>query len=50
MERSLQKGYWTTDGKASAAPIYAAILREVQKKGDEARVRKPARGKLELAR
>jgi hypothetical protein len=34
---------------APAATIYAAILREIQKKGDEAEPRKAARGKSELA-
>jgi hypothetical protein len=35
--------------KTPAATIYSAILREMQKKGDDARFRKAARGKFELA-
>jgi hypothetical protein len=49
-ERALEKGYWKSGGKTPHATIYSAILREIQKKGDEARFRKAARGKFELAR
>ena len=50
VERAFEKGYWRSEGKTPAATIYAAILRETQKKGDSARFRKAARGKFELAR
>ena len=50
VECSLEEGYWKTDGKTPAATIYAAILREIQKKDDEARFRKAARGKFELVK
>jgi len=62
VEWALEKGYWKTDGKTPAATIYAAILREIQKKGNGAHTprrvnfRKAcppgrvARGKFELAR
>jgi len=50
VERAFEKGYWQSEGKTPAGTIYAAILREIQKKGDEARFRKAARGKFELAR
>jgi HB1, ASXL, restriction endonuclease HTH domain len=50
VERAFAKGYWRSDGKTPAATIYAAVLREVQKKGDQARFRKAARGKFDLAR
>ena len=50
VERAFEKGYWRSDGKTPAATVYAAILREIQKKGDEARFCKAARGKFELAR
>jgi len=50
VERMLAKGLWKTSGKTPAATIYAAILRECQKKGSESRFRKVERGKFELAK
>jgi len=50
VERMLAKGLWKTGGKTPAATIYAAILRESQKKGSESRFRKAERGKFELAK
>jgi len=50
VERAFETGYWHSDGKTPAATIYAAILREIQKKGDQARFHKVARGRFELAR
>ncbi len=50
VERAFEKGYWQSHGKTPAATIYAAILREIQRKGEQARFRKIARGKFELAR
>ena len=44
VETMLAKGYWTTNGKTPAATIYAAILREIQAKGKEARFKKTDRG------
>ncbi|MCH7685114.1 MAG: winged helix-turn-helix domain-containing protein [Planctomycetes bacterium] len=44
VETMLAKGYWTTGGKTPAATIYAAILREIQTKGKEARFKKTDRG------
>ena len=49
VERALEKGYWKTTGKTPQATIYAAILREIQKKGDAARFVKTERGKFALA-
>ena len=49
VERAFEKGYWRSEGKTPAATIYASILREVQKKGEDARFRKAGRGKFELA-
>ena len=49
VERAFEKGYWQSDGKTPSATIYSAILREIQKKGDEARFRKADRGKFTLA-
>jgi len=50
VERMLAKGLWQTSGKTPAATIYAAILRECQKKGSDSRFRKAERGKFELAK
>ena len=50
VERMLAKGLWATKGKTPAATIYSAILREVQKKGADARFRKAERGKFTLAK
>ncbi len=50
VERILTKGLWQTKGKTPAATIYAAISREIATKGKEARFRKVARGRFELAR
>ena len=49
VERAFEKGYWRSDGETPAATIYAAILREIQNKGEAARFRKVARGKFTLA-
>jgi hypothetical protein len=41
------KGYWTSPGgKTPSATLYAAILREVANKGDQARFTKTERGKF----
>ena len=48
VERAIEKGYWKTNGKTPAGTIYAAILRETQKKGKQARFRKAERGKFTL--
>ena len=42
-ERVLAAG-WTTSGKTPEATLYAAIVREIQKKGEAARFRKTDRG------
>jgi hypothetical protein len=43
------KGYWSSPkGRTPASTLYAAILREVQTKGDSARFRKSERGKFRL--
>ena len=49
VERAFEKGYWKSDGKTPHATVYSAILREIQQKGDQARFRKAARGKFEIA-
>jgi hypothetical protein len=44
------KGYWTSPGgKTPQATLYAAILREIQTKGSEARFIKTERGHFTLA-
>ena len=50
VERMLDKGLWQTKGKTPAATIYAAIIREIAKKGDTSRFRKVDRGKFALAK
>lgn len=48
VETMLAKGLWQTDGKTPAATIYAAILREIQVKGSQARFKKTDRGLFTL--
>ena len=49
VDRMIEKGLWKTKGKTPAATIYAAIIREIGKKGADSRFRKTARGKFEFA-
>ena len=48
VEEAIEKGYWKPGGKTPAATMYAAILREIQKKGDASRFVKTERGKFTL--
>jgi hypothetical protein len=48
VERMLKAGLWKTGGKTPAATIYAAILREISVKKEQARFRKTDRGRFEL--
>jgi len=50
VKRMIDQGLWTTSGKTPAATIYAAIIREIAKKGDASRFRKTERGKFELVK
>ena len=50
VERMLAEGLWQTKGKTPAATIYAAIIREIAKRGDASRFRKTDRGKFTLAK
>lgn len=50
VEAMAAKGYWTTSAPTPAATLYSAILREMQKKGDDARFTKVERGKFTLAK
>jgi hypothetical protein len=50
IEAIAAKGLWSSPGgKTPHATLYSAILREMQKKGDDARFRKTERGKFALA-
>ena len=44
----LAKGIWSSSGKTPAATLYSSILREIQKKGEDARFVKAERGKFAL--
>ena len=48
VERPVGAGYWRSQGETPAATIYAAILREIQNKGEDTRFRKGAREKFAL--
>ena len=49
VEAMSSKKYWTSPGgKTPHATLYSAILREIQKKGDDARFRKAERGRFTL--
>ena len=50
VQKAFQKGYWASAGKTPRATPYSAMLRETQKKGDAARLRKADRGRFELAK
>ena len=50
VERAFEKGYWISGGKTPHATIYSSIIREIARKSDQARFRKTARGRFELAR
>ena len=40
VETMIAEGYWKTAGQTPSATIYAAMLREIQKKGKDARFKK----------
>ena len=48
IEAILAKKLWSTNGKTPAATLYSSILREIQKKGSEARFKKVDRGQFAL--
>lgn len=50
VQTMLDKGLWKTGGKTPHATIYAAIHREIQTKGSDARFRKVERGRFTLAK
>jgi hypothetical protein len=49
IERMTTQGLWTSDGKTPHATIYAAIIREISKKGAAARFKKTERGLFTVA-
>ncbi len=49
-EQAISNGLWSPGGKTPQATLYAAIIREIAKKGKEARFRKVNRGRFQLAR
>jgi len=49
VEQMLADGLWQTGGKTPANTLYAAILREISKKGDASRFRKVGRGRFAMA-
>jgi HB1, ASXL, restriction endonuclease HTH domain len=51
IEAMSTKGYWTSpNGQTPEATLYAAIIREIGKKGKESRFAKSERGKFERTR
>ncbi len=50
VEQAIAKGLWSPGGKTPHATLYAAIIREIAKKGKDARFKKVARGRFQLAR
>ena len=50
VERAIANGLWSPGGKTPHATLYAAIIREIAKKGKDARFKKVDRGRFQLAR
>jgi len=48
VERAIEKGLWKSGGKTPQATVYAAIIREIAKKGDASRFSKTERGMFAL--
>ncbi len=49
-EQAMAQGLWSPGGKTPHATLYAAIIREIAKKGKDARFKKVDRGRFQLAR
>ncbi len=49
-ERAIEHGLWSPGGKTPHATLYAAIIREISKKGKDARFNKVERGRFQLVR
>ena len=50
VEQAIGGGLWSPGGKTPHATLYAAIIREIAKKGKDARFAKVDRGRFQLAR
>ncbi len=50
VEQAMAQGLWSPGGKTPQATLYAAIIREISKKGKDARFEKVDRGRFQLAR
>ncbi len=48
--QAIGSGLWSPGGKTPQATLYAAIIREIAKKGKGARFKKVDRGRFQLAR
>jgi hypothetical protein len=48
VEQAIAKKLWSTSGKTPSATLYAAIIREISKKGKDARFEKVDRGRFQL--
>ena len=49
VEQAIAKELWSPGGKTPHATLYAAIIREIAKKGKDARFKKVDRGRFALA-
>ncbi len=49
VDQAITKGLWSPGGKTPHATLYAAIIREIAKKGKNARFQKVDRGRFQLA-
>ena len=50
VEQAIEQRLWSPGGKTPHATLYAAIIREISKKGKVARFKKVDRGRFQLAR
>ncbi len=50
VEQAIGNGLWSPGGKTPHATLYAAVIREIAKKGKDARFKKVDRGRFQLAR
>ncbi len=50
VEHAIEKGLWKTKGQTPSATLYAAIIREIAKKGKDARFKKVDRGLFTAAK
>jgi hypothetical protein len=48
VDQAIAGGLWSTTGKTPSATLYAAIIREIAKKGKDARFEKVGRGRFQI--